>query len=195
LGKYKKDVELVEHYKALDSFELRSAGWLSAPDNPVQFDFVTGLIESFLKDLEERGKLGNSEKSSPIDILRKTVNFKDLGALINQQYQKISGLLADTEGKTKTLEMERKKQEHLKRVHVIVSDKLDFKREKAFKRQNSYTPLLDDFVEYDERNEIKDKLDDLRRSFKVDRKPAKTVVKDCIITRFEADVYSSVAGS
>ena len=62
------------------------------------------------------------------------------------------------------------------------------KREKAFKRQNSYSqPDLEDFGDIDDVDNLKKETAKVRRSFKQDRKHLNTVVKDSIIARFDGE--------
>jgi len=47
-----KDAELEQHFKELDKFGLRSAGWLTEPLDNVEHDFFSALVETYLEDLE-----------------------------------------------------------------------------------------------------------------------------------------------
>jgi len=48
------------------------------------------------------------------------------------------------------LELEKRQAEHKKKVAQLTSQRIDFKKDKAFKRQNSYTPALDEFGDIDD---------------------------------------------
>lgn len=81
-----KDLELEQHYKDLDRFGLRSAGWLTEPLDNVEHDFFTVLVDKYLDDLEIRKGLGNSENSPFVEILRKTVQLNEMSEIVNAQY-------------------------------------------------------------------------------------------------------------
>lgn len=78
-----KDLELEQHYKDLDKFGLRSAGWITEPLDNVEHDFFSELVEKYLDDLEVRKGLGNSENSPFVEILRKTVLLDEMSGVVN----------------------------------------------------------------------------------------------------------------
>ena len=48
------------------------------------------------------------------------------------------------------LELERIKNEHNKKVKKLVREKVEFRKSKGFRRQNSYIPQLDEFGDIDD---------------------------------------------
>ena len=52
----------------------------------------------------------------------------------------------------------------------MVLSKMDFKKFKAFRRQNSYIPQLDEFGDLDDADNLKDNLTSMRRSIDAGRK-------------------------
>ena len=52
--------------------------------------------------------------------------------------------------KEQDLELARVKLEHNKKVKRLVREKVDFKKHKGFRRQNSYVPQLDEFGDIDD---------------------------------------------
>jgi len=62
------------------------------------------------------------------------------------------------------LETARKKAEHDKKVAKIANDKMEFKRHKAFRRQNSYMPLMEDFGDIDDQDAVKKNVVRVRMS-------------------------------
>lgn len=73
----------------------------------------------------------------------------------------------------------------------MATTRVEFTRAKAFKRQNSYVPLLEDFGDIDDADNLKRETAKARRSFKKDRKKLVSVVADCIKARFDADVHGA----
>ena len=45
--------------------------------------------------------------------------------------------------------------EHNKKVHMLITTRIDLKKEKGFKRQNSYTPNLEEFGDIDDADQLK----------------------------------------
>lgn len=78
-----KDLELEQHYKDLDRYGLRSAGWITEPLDNVEHDFFTELVCKYLDDLELRKSLGNDENSPFVEILRKTVQLNEMSEVVN----------------------------------------------------------------------------------------------------------------
>ena len=70
--------------------------------------------------------------------------------VVNFQYSKIASLKEKADRREEELEVARKKAEHDKKVARIINEKVDFKKQRVFKRQNSYVPILEDFGDIDD---------------------------------------------
>lgn len=79
-------------------------------------------------------------------------------------------------------------------MHLLATSRVEFKREKAFKRQNSYVPILEDFGDIDDVDNLKTETAKVRRSFKKDRKKLVSVVTDVIKARYDADMANESDG-
>ena len=66
--------------------------------------------------------------------LRKTVELDTMENVVNKAYNKISSLKEKADKREEELEAARKKAEHDKKISKITNDKLEFKKNKAFKR-------------------------------------------------------------
>ena len=49
-----KDVDMEAHLAVLDKKDLKTTGWTTTPLENVEHDFVTPLLNAYLKDLEDR---------------------------------------------------------------------------------------------------------------------------------------------
>ena len=79
----------------------------------------------------------------------------ELQDVVNEQYLKIGGLKKSADELEEELEHERKAAEHQKKVHLLCTNRVDFTKTKAFKRQNSYDPTLDEFGDIDDVDRMK----------------------------------------
>ena len=75
--------------------------------------------------------------------------------MVNVQFSKINHLKIEADNKEKELEASRLKAEHDKKVSRTIQNKLDYKKNNAFKRQNSYMPMLDEFGDIDDADQCK----------------------------------------
>jgi len=78
-AKYKNepDREMCDHLDDLDGKDLKSGGWNCIPIDNVDHDFVTSLLDRYLKDLKTR-MVDHSEKESGFaKSIRKAVRIKD----------------------------------------------------------------------------------------------------------------------
>lgn len=82
--------------------------------------------------------------------LRKAVDVYEAENLVNVQFSKINHLKIEADNKEKELEASRLKAEHDKKVSRTIQNKLEYKKNNAFKRQNSYMPMLDEFGDIDD---------------------------------------------
>lgn len=187
-------MELDEHIKALDNFGLRSAGWLVEPLKNVENDYVSELCNNYLKDLEQRKLAQMSPDAQFSGFLRKTVKMDEVQNVVTHQYKKIGGLKSKNEEKQAELEAAKKKNEHIKKINIMCNQRIEFKKDKALKRQNSHTPILDEFGEFEDQVTLQREMEPIRRSFKRKRKGINQVVKDCTKARLELE-YQSDAGS
>ena len=84
--------------------------------------------------------------------------------VVNFQYSKVSSLKEKADKREEELEVARKKAEHDKKIHRIVTEKVEFKRNRVFKRQNSYTPLMQEFGDIDDQDAVKNNIAKVRMS-------------------------------
>ena len=87
--KTEPDKEMQDHLDALDSKELKSAGWTCMPVENVDHDFVTPLLDSYIKDLAVRMARHKNHHGSFALTLRKGVKIMEAEIMVNLQYQKI----------------------------------------------------------------------------------------------------------
>lgn len=146
----KPDYDMEEHLGLLDKKDLKTTGWITTPLDNVDHDFVSPLLNMYLKDLKIRIAHHDNEESGVAANLRKATRVSDSEQLVNIQYQKVSSLKEQADLKEQDLELARVKLEHNKKVKRLVREKVDFKKHKGFRRQNSYVPQLDEFGDIDD---------------------------------------------
>ena len=128
------------HIELLDKKDLKTSGWVTTPLNNVDHDFVSPLLNNYLEDLEKRMAYHDKEESGMAANCRKGVRVADLEELVNGEYLKIVSLKERADKKEHELELARILKEHNGKVRDMVINKIDFKKAKGFKRQNSYIP-------------------------------------------------------
>jgi hypothetical protein len=75
-------------------------------------------------------------------------------------------------------------------------NKLDFKKKKAFKRQNSMLPKLEDFGDMEDNDEIGQENAKMRWSVEMNRKKTNRDIGDCMLSKMPRDLLASeTAGS
>lgn len=134
------DVEMVKHLDTLNKADLKTTGWTTTPLDNVDHDFVTKLLDRYLKDLEKRIDKQENETSTIAEQLRKSVQIFDSEDLVNVQYDRISSLKEEAARKEHELELERIRKEHEAKVKRLANERVDFRKQKGFKRSNSYKP-------------------------------------------------------
>ena len=149
------DAEMQKHIDALDKKDLKTTGWLTTPLDNVDHDFVSPLLNQYLEDLRDRMKNHSSEDGGFAKSLRKIIRLDESQEMVNVQFQKIASLKEMADEKEHQLERERIRAEHNKKVHAIITTRIDFKKDKGFKRQNSYLPNLDEFGDIDDADQLK----------------------------------------
>ena len=87
----------------------------------MEHDFVTVLQKQYLEDLDKRKLLGQNEKSTFIDFMRKNITLDMMSGVVNEEYKKIGGLKKSADELEKELEAERKAREHAKKVKALVT--------------------------------------------------------------------------
>ena len=90
------------------------------------------------------------------------------------------------------MELERIRNEHNKKVKRLIKEKVEFKKARGFKRQNSYIPQLDEFGDIDDADQLKRNFGKIRRSLDPvkKREVVNTVVKDVAQHRLEKDIMA-----
>ena len=131
------DHDMQKHLDLLDKKDLKTTGWLTTPLDNVDHDFVSPLLNNYLKDIEKRMAVHDKAESGMAANLRKATKITDSEELVNIQYQKVASLKEQADQKEHELELERIKNEHNKKVKRLVRNKIDFKKNKGFRRQNS----------------------------------------------------------
>ena len=96
-AKGENDKEMQAHLDLLDKKDLKTTGWQTTPLENVDHDFVSPLLDNYLKDLDKRIGAQAKQDTTFAQKLRKTVTLFDSEDLINLQYQKVASLkeLAD----------------------------------------------------------------------------------------------------
>ena len=153
-----------DHIDELDKKELKSTGWTTTPLNNVDHDFVTNLIARYIDDVKTKMALYSSEKASFCQNLRKNIKIGDVEELVDSEFKKIAYLKEQADIKERELEKARIRAEHNKKVKKLINDKVDFKKVKVFKRQNSYEPQNEEFGDIDDVDAIKANFNRIRRS-------------------------------
>ena len=143
---------------------------MTTPLDNVKHDFVSKLLNNYLKDLQKRMKYHDKEESGVAANLRKATKITDSEELINLQYHKVASLKEEAEKKEAQLEKERIKREHNKKTKRMIRSKIEFKKAKGFKRQNSYIPQLEEFGDIDDADNLKINLTKMRRSIDPSKK-------------------------
>ena len=191
------DQDIRDHLNALDKMELKSTGWLTAPLDNVEQDFVTPLLNNYLKDLQKRAEFHDDPEAGFAANLRKAVRVTDAMDLVNQQFTMITSLKEAADNKEHQLEMDRIKNEHNKKIAKLSNDPFDFKKAKAFKRQNSYMPQLDEFGDIDDADVLKKHQMRCRRSIDHGKKreALNTKVKDVTFHRLDKDPFAQSVSS
>ena len=125
--------------------------------------------------------------------MRKGIDLSAAEDLINLQFAKISNLKVEADNKEKDLETARLKAEHEKKVSKTIRQKIEFKKQKVFKRQNSYNPQLDEFGDIDDNDACKIGLKKLRLSIDPVKNRAKLnpIVRDVTWYRLEKDILAA----
>ena len=88
----------------------------------------------------------------------------DAEELVNLNYQKISNLKEEADRKEHELELERIRTEHNRKVRRLITEKVEFQKKRAFKRQNSYIPDLEEFGDIEDDDNLKRNINKMRRS-------------------------------
>ena len=133
-AKGKPDLDMVAHLDVLDKKDLKTTGWITTPLDNVDHDFVSPLLDMYLKDLQKRVEHNDAEESGVAANLRKATRVADSEELVNIQYGKVSSLKEQADQKEHDLELERIKNEHNKKVKRLTREKVDFKKSKGFRR-------------------------------------------------------------
>ena len=186
------DHDMQKHLDLLDKKDLKTTGWLTTPLDNVDHDFVSPLLNNYLKDIEKRMAVHDKAESGMAANLRKATKITDSEELVNIQYQKVASLKEQADQKEHELELERIKNEHNKKVKRLVRNKIDFKKNKGFRRQNSYLPELDEFGDIDDADNLKINMTKMRRSldFAKKREVFNVVIKDVCVHRLEKDIMA-----
>ncbi len=133
-NKGKPDIEMTNHLAALDRADLKTTGWVTAPLENVEHDFVSPLLNNYLNDLHTRIAGQEDEDAGFAKNIRKAVQLFNAEDLVNAQFAKVNSLKEDADAKEHELEVSRRAQVHAKKVHTIINEKVQFKRHKGFKR-------------------------------------------------------------
>ena len=183
---------MTKHLEALDRADLKTTGWITSPLDNVEHDFVSPLLDNYLQDLHNRIYDQEEKEAGFAKKLRKAVQVLDAEDLVNVQYAKISSLKDDSYKKEKELELDRRAKVHHKKVQILINEKVQFKKSKGFKRQNSYVAQLDEFTDMDDATALKKNMAGLRRSVDPTKKRKGMVVKvkDCVQFRLERDIFA-----
>ena len=72
-----------DHLDALDGKDLKSAGWTCMPIDNVEHDFVTPLLDHYIKDLAGRMAKQRHNKGSYAQTLRKGVRILESENMVN----------------------------------------------------------------------------------------------------------------
>ena len=67
----------------LDKKELKTTGWITTPLDNVEHDFVTPLLNNYLKDLKRREEEHNAEDAGFAKTLRKIIKLDMSQDLVN----------------------------------------------------------------------------------------------------------------
>ena len=87
-----------------------------------------------MKDLEKRLINQSDDESGFCRNMRKAVELDCIEDIVNQEFNKISSLKEKADRREEELEVARKKAEHDKKIHKVITEKVEFKKSRAFKR-------------------------------------------------------------
>ena len=82
----KPDHDMIKHLDLLDKKDLKTTGWLTTPLDNVDHDFVSPLLNAYLKDIEKRMARHDNEESGMAANLRKATRIADSEEMVNIQY-------------------------------------------------------------------------------------------------------------
>ena len=107
--------------------------------------------------------------------------------MVDSEFKKIAFLKEQADLKEAELEKARIRAEHNKKVKKLIGDKVDFKKGKVFKRQNSYEAQNEEFGDIDDVDAIKVNFNRMRRSLDPVKKRdvLKVKVDDCLPHRLD----------
>ena len=165
---------------------------MTTPLDNSDHDFVSKLLNNYLKDLEKRMKYHDKVESGMAANLRKATKVADSEELVNVQYHKVASLKEEADKKEHQLELDRIKREHNRKTKRMIRSKIEFKKAKGFRRQNSYIPQLEEFGDIDDADNLKINLVKMRRSIDHTKKRElmNVVVKDVAMHRLEKDIMA-----
>lgn len=186
------DREMCDHMDKLEGKDLKSGGWSCIPIENVDHDFVSPLLDGYVKDLGRRIADHDHHNSGLAKTMRKGIRISDAENMVNVQYQKIIYLKKQADEKEQQLELARRLNDHNKKTKKLITEKVEFKKAKAFGRQNSYTPQLEEFGDIDDADAFRKNMGKMRRSYDLGKKrePKNTVVKDIALHRLEKDIMA-----
>ena len=91
------------------------------------------------------------------------------------------------------MEAERIRREHDRKVRRLIREKVEFKKSKGFKRQNSYLPQMEEFGDMDDADMLKKGAVAMRRSLDPNKKRElfNTKIGDITMHRLTKDIMAA----
>lgn len=99
---------------------------------------MTELTERYLCDLKERQRLATWSGAKLVSLIRKPVKLNDLEEIIEKSAEQTIELGKTTETRAAELKQKKRLNRHERRVAFMVKNRLGFRKDKAFKRSNSF---------------------------------------------------------
>ena len=136
-----QDVDIQRHIELLDKHHLKVSDWQFAR-NLQEHDFTGYLKQHYITDLRKRHAFSMAA-DAPVPVkIRKGVPIHEAQNLISALYNESVGLRAQLAAREAELEATQKHQMAAQKITRLVNEKIELKESDAFKRQNSYDPLL-----------------------------------------------------
>ena len=163
--KKEQDVDLAQHYRELERYELTSCEWQTKPQlKDARCDFVGDLVERYLEDISNRQLKSSWADARYCAISRKCIQLDGLEDLIDQTAQDLIELTKSAGQKEAELSVKQEKIKTIARVSASINQRLGFKKEAALPRSMSFKPKLEDFEDAEDKHHIENEQLAMRRT-------------------------------
>jgi ABC-type proline/glycine betaine transport system ATPase subunit len=145
-----KDKDYEDHIAALLKFHIPQSQWIMKPLQNPDNNFVDPLFNRYLIDLEQRNTLLVNDVSSVAATIRRTVRMQDMHDIIQTNYMETVGIAKKAREKEEAVRAAKAKAALEGRCSQHIRNKFLISKKTAFKRQNSFAPPLEPFIDIDD---------------------------------------------